>query len=50
LVRRSLNAQFEKFNDIYAGYFPVDSPARIFLYVPAWPGPFDIEIDCVAVV
>jgi 2-iminobutanoate/2-iminopropanoate deaminase len=23
--------------------------ARIFICVPRWPGPFDIEIDCVAV-
>jgi len=40
---------FEEFNEIYATYFPVDSPARIFVHVPSWPGPFDIEIDCVAV-
>jgi hypothetical protein len=25
-------------------------PARIFVCVPEWPGPFDIEIDCVAVI
>jgi len=43
-------SHFAKFNEIYARYFPVESPARIFLYVPCWPGPFDIEIDCVAVV
>ena len=24
--------------------------ARIFIYVPAWPGHFDIEIDCIAAV
>jgi 2-iminobutanoate/2-iminopropanoate deaminase len=24
------------------------TPARIFVNVPAWRGPFDIEIDCVA--
>jgi 2-iminobutanoate/2-iminopropanoate deaminase len=41
---------FAKFNKAYARYFPVESPARIFLHVPSWPGPFDIEIDCVAVV
>jgi len=41
---------FSKFNEIYARYFPVDPPARIFLCVPRWPGPFDLEIDCVAVV
>jgi 2-iminobutanoate/2-iminopropanoate deaminase len=36
-------------NAIYARYFPVDPPARIFVCVPEWMGPFDIEIDCVAV-
>jgi hypothetical protein len=25
-------------------------PARVFVNVPAWPGHFDIEIDCVAAV
>ena len=37
-------------NDIYSRYFPADAPARIFLHVPSWPGPFDIEIDCVAAI
>jgi len=37
-------------NAIYARYFPDDPPARIFVCVPEWTGPFDIEIDCVAVV
>jgi len=40
---------FDTFNEVYAGYFSVDSPARIFVQVPSWPGPFDVEIDCVAV-
>ena len=40
---------FATFNDIYARYFPEEAPARIFLHVPSWPGPFDIEVDCVAV-
>jgi 2-iminobutanoate/2-iminopropanoate deaminase len=39
---------FPVVNAIYARYFPKDPPARIFINVPAWPGPFDIEIDCVA--
>jgi 2-iminobutanoate/2-iminopropanoate deaminase len=42
-------SHFGKFNEVYARYFPVDSPARIFLHVPSWPGPFDVEVDCVAV-
>ena len=40
--------QFASVNAIYARYFPHDPPARIFVCVPAWPGHFDIEIDCVA--
>jgi 2-iminobutanoate/2-iminopropanoate deaminase len=43
----------EKFpivNQVYSRYFPVDPPARTFVNVPAWPGSFDIEIDCVATV
>jgi enamine deaminase RidA (YjgF/YER057c/UK114 family) len=28
----------------------INAPARIFLHVPSWPGPFDVEIDCVAVI
>ena len=40
---------FATVNAIYARHFPKDPPARIFVCVPAWPGPFDIEIDCVAV-
>ncbi len=43
-------SHFGIFNDVYARYFPTDSPARIFLYVPTWPGPFDVEVDCVAVI
>jgi 2-iminobutanoate/2-iminopropanoate deaminase len=35
-------------NAIYARYFPHDPPARVFVNVPAWPGHFDIEIDCIA--
>jgi 2-iminobutanoate/2-iminopropanoate deaminase len=39
---------FGAVNAIYARYFPTDPPARIFVCVPAWPGKFDIEIDCIA--
>ena len=42
--------KFAVINEIYARYFPVDPPARIFICVAAWPGPFDIEIDCVATI
>jgi 2-iminobutanoate/2-iminopropanoate deaminase len=37
-------------NAIYAPSFPEDPPARIFVCAPQWPGPFDIEIDCVAMI
>jgi 2-iminobutanoate/2-iminopropanoate deaminase len=40
--------KFAAVNAIYSRYFPKDPPARIFVNVPAWPGHFDIEIDCVA--
>ncbi len=41
---------FETFNRVYARYFPADPPARIFLVVAGWPGPFNLEVDCVACV
>ena len=40
--------RFAAVNAVYSRYFPKDPPARIFVCVPAWPGRFDIEIDCVA--
>jgi 2-iminobutanoate/2-iminopropanoate deaminase len=43
-------SHFAKFNAIYDRYFAGENPARIFVHVPSWPGPFDVEIDCVAVV
>ena len=42
--------KFAAVNEIYKRFFPKDPPARIFVAVPAWPGPFDIEIDCVAAI
>ena len=41
---------FAAFNAVYDRYFPKDAPSRIFMYIHSWPGPFDIEIDCVAAV
>lgn len=50
-TRRAFDVScFGKFNEVYARYFPKESPARIFLCVPCFPGTFDIEIDCIAVV
>lgn len=42
-------SHFTIFNDVYARYFSIASPARIFIHVPSWPGPFDVEVDCIAV-
>jgi len=42
-------SHFARFNAVYERYFPTEQPARIFLHVPSWPGPFDVEVDCVAV-
>ena len=39
---------FPAVNEVYARYFLVDAPARVFVNVPAWPSHFDIEIDCIA--
>jgi 2-iminobutanoate/2-iminopropanoate deaminase len=41
---------FPAVNEVYARYFPADPPARVFVNVPAWPGHFDIEIDCIATI
>ncbi|MET0678339.1 MAG: RidA family protein [Bradyrhizobium sp.] len=39
---------FAAVNAVYARYFPEHPPARIFVCIPEWFAPFDIEIDCVA--
>ena len=41
---------FAAVNAVYDRYFPVNPPARIFVPIPEWTGPFDIEIDCIAMV
>ena len=41
-------AHFAAINTIYARYFPSDPPARSFICVNAWHGPFDVEINCIA--
>jgi 2-iminobutanoate/2-iminopropanoate deaminase len=40
--------RFATFNAVYDRYFPKDAPSRIFMFIHSWPGPFDIEADCVA--
>jgi 2-iminobutanoate/2-iminopropanoate deaminase len=39
---------FQTINAVYARYFPTDPPARSFIFVSGWHGPFDVEVDCVA--
>lgn len=41
-------AHFAAINAVYARYFPKNPPARSFICVNAWHGPFDVEIDCIA--
>jgi len=41
-------AHFATINAVYARYFPSDPPARSFICVLPWHGPFDVEIECVA--
>ena len=43
-------AYFASINAVYARYFPSEPPARSFICVSAWHGPFDVEIDCIATV
>ena len=40
--------KFAAVNAVYSRYFPKEQPARIFINVRKWAGPFDIEIDCIA--
>ncbi|CCE04787.1 conserved hypothetical protein [Bradyrhizobium sp. STM 3843] len=41
---------FGAVNAVYARYFQDNPPARIFVCIPEWTGPFDIEIDCIAMI
>lgn len=41
-------AHFATINKVYARYFPKDPPARGFLCVSPWHGPFDVEVSCIA--
>ena len=41
-------AYFDDVNRIYGEYFVKDPPARTFVTVGAWPWPFDIEIEAIA--
>jgi 2-iminobutanoate/2-iminopropanoate deaminase len=39
---------FSTMNEVYAGYFPADPPARSAVQVAALPLGADIEMECVA--
>jgi 2-iminobutanoate/2-iminopropanoate deaminase len=39
---------FATINSVYTRYFASDPPARSFVFVAGWHGPFDVEVDCVA--
>jgi 2-iminobutanoate/2-iminopropanoate deaminase len=41
-------AAFRDHQQLYARYFASDPPARSFVFVAGWHGPFDVEVDCVA--
>src|ERR1700733_2938938 len=41
--------RFKATIEVYKRYFPKNPPARVFFCVPEWTGPFDVEVDCVAV-
>ena len=43
-------AYYGAFNEAYVRYFPDEAPARIFLCVPCFFWPYDVEVDCIAVV
>lgn len=46
----SNSAYFNQINEVYRTYFPADAPpTRTFVTVGSWPGPFDIEIACIAI-
>lgn len=45
----SNSAYFNKVNEVYRTYFATEPPTRTFVTVGSWPGPFDIEIACIAI-
>lgn len=42
------SSYFAAINKVYAEYFGQHKPARAFICVAGWFGPFDMEIDCIA--
>jgi 2-iminobutanoate/2-iminopropanoate deaminase len=41
-------ADFNKLNEVYAKYFPVDPPARTCVAVKEVPGKFPLKVECTA--
>ena len=41
-------AYFAAINTVYTEYFAAHKPGRIFICTAGWFGPFDLEMDCVA--
>ena len=41
-------AHFATIDAVYARYFQESPPARSFVFVSGWHGPFDVEIDGIA--
>jgi 2-iminobutanoate/2-iminopropanoate deaminase len=41
-------AHFATINAVYARYFSSDPPTRSFVFVSGWHGPFDVEVDSIA--
>jgi 2-iminobutanoate/2-iminopropanoate deaminase len=42
-------ADFNKLNEVYARYFPVDPPARTCVAVKEVPGNFPLKVECTAI-
>lgn len=42
-------SDFPKFNEVYAGFFPKDAPARTVVAVQSLPGGARVEVEAVAV-
>ncbi len=40
---------FNKLNEVYASYFPVDPPARTCIAVKEVPGNFPLKVECIAI-
>ena len=39
---------FQTINEVYGRFFQFEPPARNFIFVAGWHGPFDVEVSCIA--